>query len=116
MQTRVLAIPGCELSFRSRKIMSRDGRPSSVVNISGRLQVQGDEDVVIAGFIITGNTPRKILVRRLGPVPHAMRSLPHCGCGFGQRFDIRDLTAWNAISGNKLVTKSDFQFSSPALI
>jgi len=23
--------------------------------------------VVIAGFIITGNTPRKILIRRLGP-------------------------------------------------
>ena len=108
MQTRGFAILVAQFSFTRGELQAEPNGRARLVNISGRLQVQGDEDVVIAGFIITGNTPRKILVRRLGPVPHAMRSLPHCGCGFGQRFDIRDLTAWNAISGNKLVTKSAF--------
>jgi len=115
MQTRGFAILVAQFSFTRGELQAESNGRARLVNISGRLQVQGDEDVVIAGFIITGNTPRKILVRRLGPVPDNIRSLRRCACGFGQRFDIGNLTAWSAISGNKIVTKSDFRFSVQAL-
>jgi hypothetical protein len=37
------------------------------LNISTRLKVQTDDNVSIAGFIITGNAPKKIIVRGIGP-------------------------------------------------
>ncbi len=37
------------------------------VNISTRGLVQGGEGVMIAGFIIQGNSPKKVIVRGLGP-------------------------------------------------
>jgi hypothetical protein len=36
-------------------------------NISTRLHVQTDENVVICGFIITGTDPKRVLVRGIGP-------------------------------------------------
>jgi len=38
-----------------------------LLNISTRLQVQTGENVLIAGFIITGNTPKRVIVIGLGP-------------------------------------------------
>lgn len=40
------------------------GRP---VNISTRLQVNKGDDVLIGGFIITGNAPKTFMVRGIGP-------------------------------------------------
>ena len=37
------------------------------MNISTRLKVQTEENVSIAGFIITGNAPKKVIVRGIGP-------------------------------------------------
>jgi hypothetical protein len=37
------------------------------LNISTRLKVQNDESVLIGGFIITGNTAKKVIVRGIGP-------------------------------------------------
>ncbi|MEY2510587.1 MAG: type secretion system secreted protein VgrG [Verrucomicrobiota bacterium] len=41
--------------------------PAQLLNISTRLNVQTDENVAIGGFIITGNAPKKVIVRGIGP-------------------------------------------------
>ena len=41
--------------------------PSQLLNISSRLQVQTGDRVLIAGFIVTGDIPKKVIVRGLGP-------------------------------------------------
>ncbi len=55
--------------------------PSGVVNISTRLDVGMSDDVLIGGFIITGNAPKKVLIRAIGPslanaVPPVAGALP----------------------------------------
>jgi len=40
---------------------------AKVLNISTRLAVQTDDNVLIAGFIITGQEPRDVIVRAIGP-------------------------------------------------
>ena len=42
-------------------------KPAGAVNISTRLAVQAGENVLIGGFIITGNAPKKLLIRAIGP-------------------------------------------------
>lgn len=41
--------------------------PAQLLNISTRLKVQTGEKVSIAGFIITGNVTKKVMVRGIGP-------------------------------------------------
>ncbi len=41
--------------------------PAQLLNISTRLAVQTGENVLIAGFIVTGDVPKRILIRGLGP-------------------------------------------------
>jgi phosphoesterase family protein len=41
--------------------------PARLINISARLQVQTADNVMIAGFIITGSLPKKVIIRGLGP-------------------------------------------------
>ena len=41
--------------------------PSGAVNIATRLAVGTGDNVLIAGFIITGNAPKKVLIRAIGP-------------------------------------------------
>ena len=41
--------------------------PSGALNISTRLNVQTEDKVLIGGFIITGNAPKKVLIRAIGP-------------------------------------------------
>ena len=43
------------------------GAPSTLGNISTRLPVQTGDNVLIAGFIITGTQPKKVIVRGIGP-------------------------------------------------
>ncbi len=43
------------------------GEYQRLVNISSRGTVEGGEGVLIGGFIVTGNSPKKILVRGVGP-------------------------------------------------
>ena len=42
-------------------------RPAQLLNISTRLKVQTGDNVGIGGFIITGNAPKKVIVRGIGP-------------------------------------------------
>jgi hypothetical protein len=41
--------------------------PPQLINISTRARVLTDDKVVIAGFIITGTAPKKVLLRGIGP-------------------------------------------------
>ena len=41
--------------------------PSGLVNISTRMQVGTDDNVIIGGFIVTGNAPKVAITRALGP-------------------------------------------------
>jgi hypothetical protein len=50
--------------------------PTGAVNISTRLGVGTGDNVLIAGFIITGNAPKKVVIRAIGPsltVPGALQ-------------------------------------------
>jgi hypothetical protein len=44
-----------------------DTSAASVFNISARTQVGTGENILIAGFVISGNSPKTILIRGLGP-------------------------------------------------
>ncbi len=46
---------------------SNTPQPGSAVNISTRLAVGTGDDVLIGGFIITGNVPKKVILRAIGP-------------------------------------------------
>ena len=46
--------------------------PSKLANISTRLRVEGGDNVPIAGFIVTGTAPKRVIVRALGPSLNVM--------------------------------------------
>ena len=41
--------------------------PAGVVNISTRMPVETGDNVLIGGFIVTGNAPKKLILRAIGP-------------------------------------------------
>jgi hypothetical protein len=43
------------------------GTPSQALNLSTRLEAQTGDNVLIAGFIVTGDGPRQVLLRAIGP-------------------------------------------------
>jgi T5SS/PEP-CTERM-associated repeat protein/autotransporter-associated beta strand protein len=48
--------------------------PSTLANISTRLRVETGDNVLIAGFIVTGTQPKKVILRAIGPsLPFADR-------------------------------------------
>ena len=48
-------------------ILGQGAPPNRFANISTRLRVETGENVLIAGFIIAGDQPKKVIVRGLGP-------------------------------------------------
>src|SRR6202165_4409016 len=63
---RLLALTGA-VTLDTNNVTSPGLTPAQLLNISTRLKVQTDENVSIAGFIITGNAPKKGIVRGIGP-------------------------------------------------
>ncbi len=57
--------------------------PQGARNISTRLAVGTADDVLIAGFIITGTAPKKVLLRAIGPSINVMVSRSQ------ERYEIR---------------------------
>ena len=41
--------------------------PAQLINIATRLHVETRDDVLIGGFIVTGNAPKKVIIRAIGP-------------------------------------------------
>ena len=56
--------------------------PVHLANISTRLAVGTGDNVLIAGFIITGTQPKKVIVRGLGPLLPVSENwlTPPCNC------------------------------------
>jgi phospholipase/lecithinase/hemolysin len=81
--------------------------PAKAVNISTRVFVDTGERVSIAGFIVTGNISKKVLIRGIGPsltasgVPNALAN--------------PTLTLFDA-SGNALMTNDNWRDSQPVEI
>lgn len=60
--------PGKEVTTASRNApMPIAAPPARLLNISTRARVMTDDNVLIGGFIITGATPKKVIVRAIGP-------------------------------------------------
>ena len=49
------------------KVVGANGPGPKALNISTRMHVGTDDNVLIAGFIVTGDQPKKVLIRGLGP-------------------------------------------------
>jgi hypothetical protein len=60
-------IPASEPPPEAARIVAIAAAPAQAINLSTRMQIQTGDNVGIAGFIITGNTPKKVFVRGLGP-------------------------------------------------
>jgi len=58
--------------------------PAGAVNISTRLAVGTNDDVLIGGFIISGNAPKKVIIRAIGP------SLPVTGALADPTLELHD--------------------------
>ena len=58
--------------------------PTTFGNISTRLRVETDDNVLIGGFIVTGTQPKKVMVRAIGP------SLPLPGALADPVLELRD--------------------------
>jgi len=55
--------PIAQLAF----LPTEPGAPSQALNISTRLKAETGDNVLIAGFILTGAGPRQVLLRAMGP-------------------------------------------------
>jgi hypothetical protein len=50
------------------EIYDAGGNPdASLTNVSARMEVTGGDGMLIAGFVISGNTPKTVLIRGVGP-------------------------------------------------
>jgi len=76
--------------------------PTVLANISTRLQVETGDNVLIAGFIVTGTQGKKVIVRAIGP------SLPLAGKLGNPTLELRDGT------GALLASNDDWKTSSSA--
>lgn len=63
---RLLALTGA-VTLDTNNVSSPGLSPAQLLNISTRLRVETGEKVAIGGFIITGNAPKKVIVRAIGP-------------------------------------------------
>jgi type VI secretion system secreted protein VgrG len=63
---RLLALTGA-VTLDNNQVTSPGLTPAQLLNISTRLNVQTHNKVLIGGFIVTGNAPKKVIVRGIGP-------------------------------------------------
>jgi hypothetical protein len=74
--------------------------PKALGNISTRLRVESGDNVLIAGFIVTGTQPKKVIIRGIGP------SLPFAGRLDNPTLELRD-------SSGTLLDSNDDWVNSP---
>jgi hypothetical protein len=63
---RLLALTGA-VTLDTNNASSPGLSPAQLLNISTRLKAQTGDNVPIGGFIITGNAPKRVMVRGIGP-------------------------------------------------
>jgi len=49
------------------RISALSGPPARALNMSGRSRIETGDQVAISGFVVTGNAPKRIAVRAIGP-------------------------------------------------
>jgi glucose/arabinose dehydrogenase len=76
----------------------------ALLNLSTRLKVQTGDNVLIAGFIVTGSVPKKVIVRGMGP------SLASGGQPVPGRLSNPTLTLFDS-SGTPLISNDDWMNS-----
>lgn len=95
------SLPSTEISY------TPGGSVHELTNISTRARVGEGESVLIGGFIITGNIPRRIVLRGLGP---SLRRL-----GIGDAVTDPVLALYNSV-GSVLASNDDWDPNDPAII
>jgi glucose/arabinose dehydrogenase len=86
------------------KIVPAPASPA-FVNLATRMRVQTGDNVLIGGFILIGSTPKKVILRAIGP------SLTVNGQPLPGRLDNPTLTLFDG-GGNTLFTNDDWMNSS----
>ncbi|MEY2548437.1 MAG: hypothetical protein QOD64_1019, partial [Verrucomicrobiota bacterium] len=86
------------------KIVPAPASPA-FVNLATRMRVQTGDNVLIGGFILIGSTPKKVILRAIGP------SLTVNGQPLPGRLDNPTLTLFDG-GGNPLFTNDDWMNSS----
>jgi hypothetical protein len=61
---QIIVPPGVSFTSESGKLLTGGSR---LANISTRARVLGGDNVSIAGFIVTGNVPKKVIILGIGP-------------------------------------------------
>ncbi|MEY2512185.1 MAG: hypothetical protein QOE26_2948 [Verrucomicrobiota bacterium] len=67
------AVYGADISYTAQGVFIHPNgqpiptTPSQFLNISTRMQVFGGDKVLIAGFIVTGTDPKRVIIRGIGP-------------------------------------------------
>jgi hypothetical protein len=77
--------------------------PKALRNISTRLQVESGDNVLIAGFIVSGTQPKKVIIRGIGP------SLPLTGHLGDPTLELRDSSGAILDSNDDWVNSPDKQ-------
>ncbi|MFM8337688.1 MAG: immunoglobulin domain-containing protein, partial [Opitutaceae bacterium] len=54
------------------EVYEADANPSTLVNLSCRANVGVDDNILIAGFAISGSSPKRVLIRGVGPTLGAL--------------------------------------------
>jgi hypothetical protein len=90
------------LNAKSDYVAGASATPTLLANISTRLRVETGDNILIAGIIVTGTAPKKIMIRAIGP------SLGIAGQLGNPTLELRD--------GNNglLASNDDWMNSSPA--
>jgi hypothetical protein len=97
------------MPFYYRAVAAVPGIPAQLQNISTRLRVQTGENVGIAGFIVTGNDPKRVVVRGIGP------SLRADGGAFAGRLEDPTLELFDQ-NGNFIVGNDNWRDSQQEAI
>lgn len=67
MQVRTAGETGVALAEIYDASANPQGEYQRLVNISSRGTVEGGDGVLVGGFVVTGNSPKKMLIRGVGP-------------------------------------------------
>lgn len=79
---------------------SRDGTlnaGSRMVNIASRARINGGDNIAIGGFIITGNAPKKVIIRGIGP---SLKNVGVTGAMDDPTLELKDLTNNTVLATN----------------
>ncbi len=87
--------------------------PTFLLNISTRLQVGTDENVLIGGFILSGTEPKQVLIRAVGP---SLETLGVNGALADPTLELHDITGaligqndnWRTTQTGGLITEDQF--------